>query len=122
MNMMSLSAGTTNTQFAVDGVTVKPTLAPEENAYHASNREAVVTPKDTHETASGPRYPPPAWLSREPSQESGKIKLPPVTVPAKKKTKQQKVTNKTPKHNSKGKLNTAIEPLQEETNESNVNA
>lgn len=108
--MMSLSDDTTN---------VKPGLASEENVHHGSNEEATVKPNGTY---SEPRCPSPAWLSREPSQGSAKIKLPPVTIPVNKKRKHQRVTNKNPKQNSRGKLNTAIEPLQEETNESNVNA
>ena len=115
--MMSLSDDTTNSQLALNGATVK------QNVHHDStNGEAVVTPDGTLNTASEPRCPSPAWLSREPSQSSAKVKLPPVTIPVNKKKKQKRDTNKNPKHNSKGKLNVAIEPLHEESNEPNVNA
>lgn len=121
VNMMSLSDDTTNSQLAVDGDNVKSSPPSEENAHHESNEQADVKPSGTCKTASD-QSPSPAWLSKEPSRWPAKVKLPPVTVPANKKRKQKRVPNKNPRENSKGKLNIAIEPLQEETNESNVHA
>lgn len=116
--MMSLSDDRSS-QLAVDGDNIKYSHVSEKNAPHESDEQADTKPSGTCPTA---REHCPAWLSKEPREGSAKVKLPPVTVPANKKRKQKRVLNKIPRQNSKGKLNAVIEPLQEETNESNVNA
>ena len=115
---MSLSDDPTNRQLAVDGDNIECSPVSEKNAPRESDEQADVKPSGTCPTA---REHCPAWLSKEPTEGSAKVKLPPVTVPANKKRKQKRVLNKNPRQNSKGKLNAAIEPLQEETNESNAN-
>ena len=105
--MMSLSDDPTSRQLAVDGDNIECSPVSEKNAPRESDEQA--------------REHCPAWLSKEPTEGSAKVKLPPVTVPANKKRKQKRVLNKNPRQNSKGKLNAAIEPLQEETKESNAN-
>lgn len=122
--MMSISEDTSNSQSAVEGVNVKSSLPSEENprrAHQDTNGQADVTPNGTIKTTNGHGLSP-AWLSMEHNQGPTKVKLPPVTVPGNKKRKPKRVTNKTPRQSSKGKLhvNTSIEPLQEETTESNV--
>lgn len=119
VKMMSHSDDPTNSQPAVDGDNIECSPVSEKNAPHESDKQADVNPSGTCPTA---REHCPTWLSKEPTEGSAKIKLPPVTVPANKKRKQKRVLNKNPRQNRKGKLTTVIEPLQEETNESNVNA
>ena len=118
VNMMSVSDDPTNSQLAVDSDNVKCSPVSETNAPHESDKQVDVKPSGTCPTD---REHCPAWLSNEPTEGTAKVKLPPVTIPANKKRKQKRVLNKNPTQNSKGKLTTAIEPLQEETNESNVN-
>ena len=115
--MMSLSDDPTHSQLAVDSDTVKSSPASEKKALHRIREQADAQPCGTCPTEDCP-----AWLSKEPTEGSAKVKLPPVTIPANKKRKQKRVLNKNPGQSSKGKLNTAIEPLKEETNESNVHA
>lgn len=117
--MMSLSEDPTNSQLAVDSDTVKCSPASEKKALHRSREQADVQPRGACPTDKEDC---PAWLSEEPTEGSAKVKLPPVTIPANKKRKQKRVLNKNPGQKSKGKLNIAIEPLKEETNESNVHA
>ena len=117
VNMMSLSDDPTNSNSAMDGDNIKCIPASEKNAPHESNEQADVKPSGTCPAAKEQS---PAWLSKEPTEGSAKVKLPPMTVPANKR-KQKRVLNKKQTQNSKGKLNRAIEPLQEETNESNAN-
>ena len=118
VNMMSLSDDPSS-QLAVDGGNIKYSHVSEKKAPHESDEQADAKPSGTCPTA---REHCPAWLSKEPSEGSAKVKLPPVTVPANKKRKQKRVLNKIPRQKSKGKLNAVVEPLQEETNESNANA
>ena len=115
VNMMSLSDDPINSQLAVDDDNTKCSPVSEKSA---PDEQADVNPSGTSPTA---REYCPAWLSKEPTEGSAKVKLPPVTVAANKKRKQKRVLNKNPRQNSKGKLNAAIEPLREETNESNAN-
>ena len=121
MNMMSVSDVPTNSQPAVDGDNIECNPVSEKNAPRESDEKALIKPSGPCPTA---REHCPAWLSKEPTEGSAhtKVKLPPVTVPANKRRKHKRVLNKNLGQNSKGKLNTAIEPLQEETNESNANA
>ena len=118
VNMMALSDDPNSRHLVEDGDNVKCSPVSEKNAPHESDEQADAKPSGTFPTA---REQCPAWFSKEPTEGSAKVKLPPVTVPANKKRKQKRVLNKIPRQNSKGKLNAAIEPLQEETNESNAN-
>ena len=119
MNMMSVSDDPTYSQPAVDGDNIECSPVSEKNAPSESDEQAEVKRSGTCPTA---REHCPAWLSKEPTEGSAKVKLPPVTVPANKRRKHKRVLNKNLTQNRKGKLNTAIEPLQEETNESNADA
>lgn len=114
VNMMSVSEDTHTSELATNGVRVKSTLPPDEN--RNKQEKGDVTPnKATSEHRAAP-----AWLDKETNQGPSKLKLPPVTVPGNKKRKGQQHRN--PGQNSKGKLNVAIEPVQEEVMESNANA
>ena len=112
--MMSLSEDTYNGELALNGGQVEPRPQPEEN--HNTREQADITPANK---AANEHQAPPAWLERQTSQGSFKVKLPPVTAPGNKKKKKH---HRNPRQNSKGKLNAAIEPVQEEMMRENVNA
>ena len=118
VNMMSLSDDTNNSHLAVDGGDVKSNLPFEGNdnqAFHNANGQAHLTPNGADKTVSE-GSPSPAWLSKDHNPPGpSKVKLPPVTVPVNTKRKHKRITNKNlNKQGSRGKLSTAIEPLQEE--------
>ena len=110
---MSLSEDAYNGKLALNGGQVEPSPPPEEN--HNTHEQTDITPSKI----ANEHRAPPAWLERETSQGSFKVKLPPVTVPVNKKRKKHH-SNK--RENSKGKLNAAIEPVQEEVMRQNENA
>lgn len=97
--MMSVSDDASNRKLATGSGNSKSKLLPKENGNDASQNANDRAPVSKTEHDPGPK----------------RIKLPPVTVPENAKRKQKRITNKNLKQGSKGKLNTAIEPLQEET-------
>jgi len=111
--MMSLSEDTHKSELATNAVQVKSSPPAEEN--HNIHEQTDTIP----DKAANEHRALPAWLDKESNQRPSKVKLPPVAASANKKRKRH---TKNPRENSKGKLNTAIEPVQEEVMASNVNA
>lgn len=118
VNMMSVSDDASNRKLATGSGNSKSKLLPKENGNDASQNANDRVPVSTDGANKGlsMENSSPAWLSKTEHDPGPKrIKLPPVTVPENAKRKQKRITNKNLKQGSKGKLNTAIEPLQEET-------
>ena len=116
--MMSVSDDASNRKLATGSGNCKSKLLPKENGNDASQNANDRVPVSTDDANKGlsMENSSPAWLSKTEHDPGPKrIKLPPVTVPENAKRKQKRITNKNLKQGSKGKLNTAIEPLQEET-------
>ncbi|XP_022779945.1 adhesion G protein-coupled receptor L4-like [Stylophora pistillata] len=117
VNMMSVSDDANNGNLATGSGRVKSNLALEENGSKASqnvNDQAPVTSSCASKTLSVESSSP-AWLSKKHDPGPKRIKLPPVTVPETAKRNHKRIKDKNFKQKSKGKLNSAIEPLQEET-------
>ena len=118
VNMMSVSDDASNRKLATGSGNSKSKLLPKENGNDASQNVNDRVPVSTDGANKGlsMENSSPAWLSKTEHDPGPKrIKLPPVTVPENAKRKQKRITNKNLNQGSKGKLNTAIEPLQEET-------